>query len=77
MNWGIVMYGGVAIFAATYYILWGRKTFHPPEDTFEHLFKKEFTIHTENEAGIHEGAGSEKDLEKEAVHEVQDGTSDL
>jgi len=32
MNWGILMYGAVIIFATVYYIIWGRHTYTPPTD---------------------------------------------
>lgn len=32
MNWGIVMYAGIIIFATIYYVLYGRKAFTPPTE---------------------------------------------
>jgi hypothetical protein len=63
MNWGIVIYGGIIIFATVYYIIWGRKTYTSPKDTFEDLLARdEYYMQTENEAGIKEGVSSDKDL---------------
>lgn len=30
MNWGVVMYGGIIIFATLYYVVWGRFNYVPP-----------------------------------------------
>src|ERR1700712_3760366 len=73
MNWGIVMYGGVAIFAAIYYVLWGRKAFSPPDDAFEHLLKTDYSAETSDEASSPTVFGNDKHLEKELGHEVREG----
>lgn len=35
MNWAIVMVGGPIVLATAYYIIWGRKTYSPPNETAE------------------------------------------
>jgi hypothetical protein len=35
MNWGIVMVGGISLLATVYYMIWGRKTYTPPNETIE------------------------------------------
>jgi len=32
MNWGILMYGAIVIFATIYYVIWGRHTYSPPNE---------------------------------------------
>jgi hypothetical protein len=77
MNWGIVIYGGVTILAAIYYVLWGRKTFSPLDDAFEHLLKTNYSVETSDEASSPKVVGNDRDLEKELVHEVREGASDM
>jgi amino acid transporter len=40
MNWGIAMVGGVALLATIYYIIWGRKTYTPPNETIEDYMER-------------------------------------
>jgi hypothetical protein len=77
MNWGTVIYGGVVLFAAIYYIIWARKSFIPPTNIFEDHVKDEYSAQTEIESGIQETVKGEKDLQKEVMHEIGDRKSDL
>jgi amino acid transporter len=40
MNWAIVMVGGVIVLATVYYIIWGRKTYTPPNETIEDFMER-------------------------------------
>ena len=40
MNWACVMVGGVVLLATLYYIIWGRKTYSPPNETVEDYIKQ-------------------------------------
>jgi hypothetical protein len=40
MNWGIVMVGSVVILATVYYIIWGRHTYSPPNETMEDYLER-------------------------------------
>jgi uncharacterized membrane protein (DUF485 family) len=40
MNWAIVMAGGVIVLATVYYIIWGRKTYTPPNETIEDYMER-------------------------------------
>jgi hypothetical protein len=40
MNWGCVMVGGVIILATIYYIIWGRHTYMPPNETMEDYLER-------------------------------------
>jgi hypothetical protein len=40
MNWGIAMVGGVVILATVYYIIWGRHTYTPPNETIEDYLER-------------------------------------
>jgi amino acid transporter len=39
-NWGCVMVAGVVILATIYYMIWGRKTYTPPNDTIEDFIER-------------------------------------
>lgn len=38
MNWSSAMYGGTAIFAIFYFIVWGRKTYDGPVVLIKHEY---------------------------------------
>jgi hypothetical protein len=48
MNWGIAMVGGVILLATVYYIIWGRKTYTPPNETIEDYMER-YGTGSENE----------------------------
>jgi amino acid transporter len=60
MNWAIAMVGGVIVLATVYYIIWGRKTYTPPDETIEdYMDRYEAT-----------SASSEKAVGSPAVEEI-------
>jgi hypothetical protein len=65
MNWGIVMYGGIILFATAYYVIWGRHTYTPPHESIEELMAGR-----DAEYFTHHG-----DIEKEKGGEFQDESS--
>ena len=40
MNWACAMVGGVALLATVYYVIWGRKTYTPPNEVVEDYIKR-------------------------------------
>jgi amino acid transporter len=40
MNWACLMVGGVILLATVYYIIWGRKTYSPPNETIEDYIER-------------------------------------
>jgi hypothetical protein len=70
MNWAIVMVGGVTLLATAYYIVWGRKTYSPPNETVEDYIKRhEGTTTSEKESG---GVAEENVVEESVEAEKRD-----
>jgi hypothetical protein len=40
MNWACAMVGGVTLLATIYYIIWGRKSYTPPNETVEDYIQR-------------------------------------
>jgi hypothetical protein len=69
MNWAVVMVSGPIIFATIYYIVWGRKTYTPPDETVEdYIVRYEATTESENE--MSGGVLEEMAAEEKAAHEM-------
>jgi hypothetical protein len=64
MNWAVVMVSGPIILATVYYIVWGRKTYTPPNETVEDYIERYQATTTESEKEM-----SSEVLEK-ATHEM-------
>jgi hypothetical protein len=70
MNWAVVMVSGPIILATVYYIVWGRKTYTPPNETVEDYIERYQATTTESENEISSGVLEEVAAEEKAIHEM-------
>jgi hypothetical protein len=69
MNWASAMVGGVALLATIYYIVWGRKTYTPPNETTEDFIERyEATSVSLEKGGVNSGL-AEESVEPEKILE--------
>jgi len=68
MNWACVMVGGTVVLATAYYIVWGRKSYTPPNETIEDYIERfQTTSQSEKEpsttVAVVEDSAERKELE--------------
>jgi amino acid transporter len=72
MNWACVMVGGIVLLATVYYVIWGRKTYTPPEETIEDYIKRSQDMMTPEK----EASSGVIDKSVEAQKEASSGVID-
>jgi hypothetical protein len=70
MNWAVVMVGGPIILATIYYIVWGRKTYTPPEETVEDYILRYGATKESSGKERDNGVLGEMAAEEKAAHEM-------
>jgi len=72
MNWAILMLGGPVVLATAYYLLGGRKTYTPPNETVDDYIDRYEAATESPEKGMGSGVAEEKAAHVTAAEESVD-----
>jgi len=70
MNWAVVMVAGPIIFATVYYMVWGRKTYTPPDETIEDYIVRYEATTESSEKEMSSGVLGEMAADEKAAYEI-------
>jgi hypothetical protein len=72
MNWAILMLGGPIVLATVYYLLGGRKTYTPPDETVDDYINRYDATRELPETDIGGGIAEEKDAHETIAEQSAD-----